>query len=528
MKTKLLVVGLGSLAVASAFADFYFKATDGQNDWGYTNSWYTDSGRTAPSTKLPDNSSNIYIPAGEDVLATNIDTKTINLFVGSTAGGVGKLTLGTGTKLWPGFNSYYIGNVAGSTGVLHIAKGGQVYGEADGGLQNFYIGRTGYGVVTNQGSMFTREQSVIGVDAGSYGKYVHDGGTWSRCFGSKVLCVGQNGVGEVEVLSGTFDANNPELILGGNAAEPSVLTVRTGAKIIFGHLMAGGGYGSYGSTIWRFLDAQAKVVLEGGTMVTKSSSTANFQLGAYTGSVVRAVADQKQFGELRGYGTVGGSEQSVYINLGRGLIEADGGTLDLNAVSRLTNCLAPYNACLGKLSAVNGGDIRFPRRSFSAASASLNIGCTPAGTVPDIPGAAHVTIAGAAASGEKYIRGGICANDVIPFPQEKLTRLEGQVLGCWRFGLFADGTSWTAEKAASFATATVQFKYDRSLVTDATKPIYVYRRINGNWCGLGRADVNDEGLVTTPALTPVADAVYNIGEFAVVQHLKGGLTVSLQ
>ena len=531
MKGKMIFAAAAILCGATAFGTGYYKPAD-ENDlrWDRLDSWYQDNAFTTAATHLPYSNEDVYVSAPYKVTITNGTIAGAHSMYlpssGSGPAGSADLRIEAGGVLVSVFGIYYVGH-SGGHGSLTL-DGGMIRctNSSKHGLQGFYIGHGdgGFGVVTNRngGSIYTREGTYIGSSANSHGRYVHDGGTWNWAYNGKMFYVGQEGLGEVEVQSGTWKVNC--LRLGGSKTNNNIW-VASGAKVTTGYPAFIGGFDKN-----TYRDGWGELTLVGGTF-EQTGSDSILYVGSWTGSVVRAVADQQQYGRIRGYGTFARSGSNlIHLHIGRGQAIADGGILDMNAYASCTNAMlsSPGYTIAGQTNgwrAVNGGEARYPRQSFSAANATVGFGTEATATTPDLLNSAVLTVTDAGTA-TKYLRGGCVAADREGVHAESLPRNYG-IIGMWRLGLYTDAGTWgNVSKAAAYGTARLSVRYEASkLDPQHSKVLGLYRWEAGHWVNVGYAG-HDSGLpvFTSDEMGSLSGVSENVGLFALLQ-VRSGTTV---
>lgn len=499
---------------------FYYRPAEGHAEWDWLGSWYLDASFATPATRLSYSNESCYVAAPYTVSITNgTAALAAHLYLGTqNSAETATVRIETGGTLKSSFGNFNVGNGDGSHGAF-VLDGGKVIGSAGCGLQGFYLGKgaNSTGVLTNRnGSVYTREANYLGDGAGSVGRYVHDNGSWSWAYDNKLFWVGRSGRGEVEVLNGTWRVN--ALRLGGSKNQANRVTLAAGTTLSTSRDILVGGFESAA-----YADGRGELVMNGGTCYC-SGSGSTFYLGAWTGSVARAVSVQEQFGLIRGSGafTREGSNK-LHLRIGRGQVIADGGVLDFSAYASCSNVLlssAGYSAATATNGwyAANAGEARYPAYAFSTADAVFGFGTEAKASTPDLVNAAVVEISGSAAS-TTYFRGGCLAKDRTDLHLDSLPGTETPI-GVWRFGLYADLASWDdATKAAAFSK--VRLKLRHEAVATAGVGLTLYRWESDRWVRVGSQVADGSNVLISNEMPCLVGADANVGVLALVLGRPG-------
>lgn len=462
----------------------------------------------------------VVVDGGETRVVTAADyVRSTQYYVGSSRG-VGKtstLRVEAGARLLGQYTTLSLGTVAGATGVVSFVGGELPALESKANVTNasyFKIGVSGTGIVTNDhGKIYLRECCLLGVNPGSFGRYVHDGGEFGFCFGGKPFAVGVLGRGEAEVVSGSLPLQ--ELLVGGTDTVDNVMTVYAGATVSANSRVSVGGYTNrMNATCAEYPSGRGRILLRGGTLASASTTAEAYN------PLVRLGAYPTAWGEIRGWGrlTYATAVNRAYVGFGHGRIVADGEgserTLDCSSVAGVTNF---FNAADAGWTAERGGLLVLPRASkvlSTNGSATFNLGGTAGRSYPDVANAVHVKLTGTDPV-LHVLWGGVSATNRSDVHLADLPSGIGLV-GHWRLADGADAED-PLGRPRPFKSCTVTVGYDATRLQAADSTLVLYRRENGVWRKLCSAPQNDTHSIASPSLTCLADGGPNVGEFALVE-----------
>jgi len=486
-----------------------FVAEGGRGDWTSVACWRQASPDAAFGR----------LPKAGDVVAVDVDVRIPSgcvaqgrPVVGSRygAGRTGVLTLEAGAALSDQYASLWVGDAPGATGVLHFAGGSLPAWASANNVTNFsylHVGVQGVGVVTNAGGAINlREGFFLGKEPGSYGRYVHDGGTFRFCYGAKPFAVGMLGRGELEVRSGTLALR--DLLVGGTDAETSVATIREGALVTADANVSIGGYTNrMNASQLAYPAGRGRLVLAGGELRLSATGTAKaptFHLGRYAAG----------YGEIAGWGTVSVASASQYLVFGRGRVVADGEgeprALDLSA---LAGCVDLHGDRACGWFARNAGAVLLPAVpvALDAAGRGTGVfgGVVSGGEVPALVNAVRCALEGAPNAAVR-LRGGVYAADHPDLRPETFPANHRGVLAGWRLKAVD-----AADAPLDFVRASLTFRYDASALP-ADAELALHRFENGRWRQVAACAPNAEGTIVVDGLPPASGDEANVGTFLLV------------
>ncbi len=466
-----------------------FRVTDGHDNWDYVAGW-RDVTRDQAWGRVPklgdspaiDSASPVRVPSGTDAYG---GTTVVGSKYG--VGHTSVLKFESGSRYFnTAYGSFYVGDAPGATGVVSfvgasIPLGLDVYNGTT-NLSYVYVGADGgAGFVTNSaGTIYLREGFFLGNGKGSFGRYVHDNANFTFSFGSKPFAVGVEGRGELEVTSGTLSIQ--DLLVGGTNLFDSVATVRTNATLAFNARAYFGGYTNrMNNTCREYPTGHGVLKLAGGRLLSRSSEHPTVRVGCYP----------EARGEIRGYGSLAreGSAR-LTLALGHGRVVADGGVLDVSAITSLTNVLADSSA---GWYAVNGGEVKLPAVSATSPSDVM------LGLSPDMVNSVRVSETGAAASTHVFDCT-VCAEGCEGMPPLPYNHASFGIVRIRDF--------------RSFASVSVAVRYDPSAFP-AESEVALYRLEGGEWRRVAKTAVSPDGIIAADNLAPASEDC-NVGAFAVL------------
>jgi len=466
---------------------------------------------------LPAARATVTVDGGATRVVTASDRVRDTQYVIGSTKGVGKtstLRVETGGRLLGQYTTVTLGNVAGATGVVHLAGGefpALVSVENVTNISYVKIGSAGTGLFTNDhGKVYLRESCELGLKAGSFGRYVHDGGAFGFSFGGKPFAVGVLGRGELDAVSGRM--NLQDLLIGGTDTVDNVVYVREGATVAANARISVGGYTNrMNKSCLEYPAGRGRIAMLGGTIDLVSTSAEVYapilQLGRYP----------RSFGEIRGRGEITSSSvvNRAYVGFGNGRIVGDGGVLDCTDVVGTTNFLGAADA---GWFAEGGGALWLPRGSATLSgngSATVALGATPGRSVPDLANSAFVKVSATSATAVHRICGGLYAADRDDVHREGLPASLG-IVGFWKFADCSTISDWLAHPQ-DFKSAVITLRYDEAKLTRADSRLMLLRRENGAWKKLVTSPRNETRTVVSPSLGCLTGSAFNLGEFALVE-----------
>ena len=440
--------------------------------------------------------------------------------------GVGQtstLRVERGARLLGQYATLSLGEAPGATGVVCLV-GGEIPALASKAnvtnMSHLSVGVSGAGIVTNDhGQIYLRESFRLGLNPGSFGRYVHDGGEIGFCFGGKPFTVGELGRGEFDAVSGV--ANVQELLVGGTDTVDNVVRIYDGATVVAaGSVRVGGFPNRQNATAPDYSFGRGRIEMAGGTLdlvsTTSDVATPALRLGSYPTS----------FGELRGRGKVlsSVSAKRACVGFGMGRVVGDGGVLDCSTMTGVTNF---FNAADAGWFAENGGAVWLPSSSAvvsANASATLRLGMTPGQAQPDLVNSVRVTITANATAATHAICGGPFAADRTDVQIADLPDAR-QIVGLWKLADCSTILDWQTHPQA-FKSAVVMFRYDAQRLSGADSQLLLLRRENGGWRKLVTLAPNAEQTIVSPTLSCLSGETFNLGVFALleVRAFRGNVT----
>ena len=487
------------------------------------------------------------------MLVTNgVTASAWGFFLGSTSGPITFRVEKGGTGSFSGYSGgLVVAANPNETAYADICPGGTVNGTIN-------VGRSGYGVITNAGTVAKLETCYVGEKAGSTGLWVHNGGTNSFQY-PKDLYVGYNGTGTIDVVSGLFywygRPSFERVRVGESPAGTGrgAIVIEEGAgfrslPIILGGRGSNAGYGELvlrGGTFENLHDNGAD---PGADVKGRELRPDNMWIGAATNATGAIAANT--YGVIRGWGKFMAKDnnpsmrhqRSISAQLGRGVIIGDGEgqerTLDLAYFWRVTNALFTAGNTNGWYT-VNKGAVMLPGVNCTydttggdewGCYAGTNcVGCARLLQKPDLVNAVHITSSrNFEAHGYNY---GVIvlALDRSDVHSDALAPSYNPI-GYWKAGPFNDRDVHTNPNDA-FLKAKIDFRYDHTRVARADSKIAVLRwnKNTASWTRLALVDQPADCIVSSGEFSGnTSDDQYIYGLFCVAEVTEVGTAVLIQ
>ena len=439
-------------------------------------------------------------------------------------------------------NDFRPGGSANRYGVLDVEVGGKINGCV-------VAGGSGYGVVTNRGTLNITAPLQIGLSAGSVGTYVHAGSanTFSN---PKDLYVGRAGQGELIVEAEkefwwrywSHDGNG-DVIVGRSQADNRIV-VNNNAKFRAGYVYLGGRTVAESGKDWNGA-GRGELLLRGG-IYSNTLDNGNKDDIFWLGSCLDAEGnvDPNSFGRIRGWGRFMGDDisrvgaRSVCVRLGHGEIVGDGEGDESHILKCWQGIYRVKNALAGVVTtsgwrAVNKGAVCLPGYTMGDGEVGMLTGCVGCDTAlakPNLVNAIRMTANGLKLGANKYFGVQVLAADRTDAHANSLPS-GVNVLSVWKVGVFADSADQT--NPSDVTTATIDFRYDQTKLTKTTTQIELlrYEEATGRWTRLNRIKPDarpDDCIISTPTAVARVDETYNLGTFAAVESEVKGLIVVVE
>ena len=531
---RMLLAAAVFCGAAAAQAAWWYSFPSGANEWFWDDydCWTGDGGVHGKPT------SDAHCSQFGTIVVTNDIGYTWGFYMKTTAA-AGGLTLRIKDGGRVQFTNLCVGYAAQNQGCVLIDEAGSIND-----VGNFYVGYSGYGVVTNRGTLKVSEALHIGKSAGSHGELViADGGSLAPVYYSKNLFVGDGGDGTLRVTNSTA----AQWGLLGN-----VIVGRTGiGKIVIddGSAFSGGNI-DFGGKATDSPGGRGELVLRGGeyrNLLDNPGPTFLFRLGTCTNGA--GAIDSTTYGAIRGWGTLTGADVSrrydrgVKVLMGHGEIVGDGEGVERELLTHYT-VYSVSNVCPTASETFGDGDTESGWRAvnkgmvvFGGAALGWDgevftentgyAGCALPkdvnGLSPNLVNAVRVRGFGTQPGGSKYIGVAVLAADRTDAHTNALP-VGCNVLSVHKIGFFTDRDLTASSPCAS---ANVAIRYDQTKIRrcDSRLELWRYTVADGKWVRLSviKPDERPADKVIAMAdderFSGNLDERFNLGTFAVVERL---------
>ena len=546
-----LTVALTSVVfgLLPARAGLWFNCPGAEGNWTDVNNWYTWY-----YYRAQDKATSIY--STTDVNMELVRTAVVNTDITKSLYAYWSIAMGSDL----GSNGKYAtlriengGKLVGSTQTGKVQVGKKLNNRAGYGLIDvqpggefggwLHIGVDGFGIVTNAGTIALSDMH-LGVNGGAKGTYVLDGGTVTLP-NPKDIFVGENGVGELLVNSGTFGwkwyvdekqkIGYQHIGCGTEGTGKGTVVVEDGATFQNAIAYYGGNATLCGDGLLR---------MRGGTY---NSLATDGQQGLDTlwigaGQDATGAVRSGSHGEIRGWGKFtcyedNAKPKAICGRLGNGAIIADGEgverTLDCSAMWQVTNVLfcAESDRTNGWY-AVNKGAVVLPGvnlaldatggDNWGCSSGSNSVGCCRALVKPDLINAVQIDVGVPWKAAGKNLGVMLLASDRSDAHADKLNAKYAP-LGFWKAGVFDDRTVFSEAKSQNINRAKIDFRYDHHKIQDAANQLAIFRwsETNQKWDRVVSYKMQpSDYIVSTGMLTTGFDnPVFKIGLYCVAEKI---------
>jgi T5SS/PEP-CTERM-associated repeat protein len=445
---------------------------------------------------------------------------------------------------------------AGQAGIIQIDAG--AFAEV-GSLE---VGRSGSGIVTNQGTISHSEQIWIGRYAGSSGRLVHCDGATMENANPKDLYVGQQGHGELLVRDATFDwywwsdsgLPGSGAIVVGESSAGGVITLEsvTTNAILKSYVTYLGGRdaGAAGVGELRLRGGEFYNQYENKAENTAAGLIDNFRIGMCP--TAEGGVDTASRGTVLGWGRFRAENPwqdgvyGIHAAMGYGEIVGDGEGDESRVLESYTALYSVSNALPADVAAettsgwraVNKGMVTLPAGPCEWDGGTWDNlvaypGCAKEKGVdnllPDLVNAVRIRASGTTAGQNKCFGVAVLAPDRTDAYTNALPA-NCNVLSVHKMGVFNSVTTRTADGKGKVGTANVAIRYDQTKILKPNTRLELWRYVvaDGKWTRLVRLNPGErpEGKVIAMAddatITSV-DEVYNLGTFAVVEREPRGM-----
>ena len=540
-----------------AAANYFWKTSGGEamGNWTSLENWWSNKACTTQSASLPGSAATdtvLFYTSGKgaevssDVTASPLQRlATLAIGASGDASAPSFLVVRNGGAVLT--KALDLGGLDGSNpryGNLTIEAGGTMtLSYAAAASESLNIGQGGVGTITNAGAVTVNTDVNLGGAAGGHGTWVSDGGSITFGNGSYNLNVGKAGIGEVEVVSGTFSGscyvigypNKGCVNVGGSETVTSRITVQDGATLKNGIFYVGG-YPECPT-------GKGEIVLRGGRI--ENAADFGGRDAIFLGACPQeGGVSPSGYGAIRGWGEFYGSTYALRrtggfrLRLGCGEIVADGEgverTLDCcTALVAATNCLSAGVLTTSGWRAENKGKVELP---YAEVCASLEyggtkcVGCASDAEKPDLVNSVRVAVSRTFQSSNPiYLYGALCAADRNDAHTNSLPN-GCNVLGVWKLGTFKSVGERTMENTTSFSAAEISFRYDQTKIqgSDTALEVWRYLESTGKWTRLNRVrpDNRPSDCVLDAGKTiSNCGELCNMGTFAVVERPVSGMVL---